>query len=191
MNKIIIEEKNGSWVASWSDKEGMATGRSPINALKMLLETDEMITWKDEGCEKIKEEITSLLNEHVKQHPHHKPLVDLIDVRVFHNYDLLCDTTSYDVAMSVVAINRLRISEKQITDSEYLKYQTERSLYNILQLFNKMFVTCVKDSTRNSKFGKFYMADNPLVPEDVLFMHPHTYRDLSLLGCKMGIGMYY
>jgi len=36
MNKIIIEEKNGSWVASWSDKEGMATGRSPNDALKML-----------------------------------------------------------------------------------------------------------------------------------------------------------
>ena len=35
------------------------------------------------------------------------------------------------------------------------------------------------------------MAANPLVPEDVLFMHPHTYRDLSLLGSKMGIGMYY
>ena len=186
MNKIIIEEKNGSWVASWSDKEGIATGRSPNAALKMLLKTDEMITWKDEGCEKIEEEITSLLNEHVKQHPHHKPLVDLIDVRVFHNHDL-----SYVVGMSVVSINMFGISEKQITDSEYLKYQTERSLYNILQMFNKLFVTCVKDSTRNSKFGKFYMADNPLVPEDVLFMHPHTYRDLSLLGCKMGIGMYY
>ena len=186
MNKIIIEEKNGSWVASWSDKEGIATGRSPIAALKMLLETDEMITWKDEGSEKIEEEITSLLNEHVKQHPHHKPLVDLIDVRVFHNHDL-----SYDVAMSVVVINRFRISGKQITDSEYLKYQTERSLYKFLQLFNKIFVTCVKDSTSSCKFGKFYMAANPLVPEDVLFMHPHTYRDLSLFGSKMGIGMYY
>lgn len=186
MNKIIIEEKNGSWVASWSDKEGMATGRSPIVALKMLLETDEMITRKDEGCEKIKEEITSLINEHVKQHPHHISLVDLIGVRVFHNHDL-----SYDVDMSVVVINRFRISGKQITDSEYLKYQTERSLYKILQLFNKMFVTCVKDSTSSCKFGKFYMAANPLVPEDVLFMHPHTYRDLSLLGSKMGIGMFY
>ena len=186
MNKIIIEEKNGSWVASWSDKEGMATGRSPNEVLKMLLKTDEMITRKDDRSKKIEDEITSLLNEHVKQHPHHKPLVDLIDVRVFHNHDL-----SYDVAMSVVVINRFRISEKQITDSEYLKYQTERSLYNILQLFNKMFVTCVKDSTRNSKFGEFYMAANPLVPEDVLFMHPRTYRDLSLLGSKMGIGMYY
>ena len=186
MNKIIIEEKNGSWVASWSDKEGMATGRSPIAALKMLLKTDEMITWKDEGSEKIEEEITSLLNEHVKQYPHHKPLVNLIDVRVFHNHDL-----SYDVAMSVVVINRFRISEKQIIDSEYLKYQTERSLYNILQLFNKLFVTCVKDSTSSCKFGEFYMAANPLVPEDVLFMHPRTYRDLSLFGSKMGIGMYY
>ncbi len=186
MNKIIIEEKNGSWLATWTDKEGIATGRSPIAALKMLLETDEMITRKDDRSEKIEEEITSLLNEHVKHFPHHKPLVDLIDVRVFHNHDL-----SYDVAMSVVAINRFRISGKQITDSEYLKYQTERSLYNILQLFNKMFVTCVKDSTRNSKFGEFYMAANPLVPEDVLFMHPHTYRDLSLFGSKMGIGMYY
>ena len=164
----------------------MATGRSPIAALKMLLETDEMITRKDEGSEKIEEEITSLLNEHVKQHPRHKPLVDLIDVRVFHNHDL-----TYDVAMSVVVINRFRISGKQITDSEYLKYQTERSIYNILQLFNKMFVTCVKDSTRNSKFGEFYMAANSLVPEDVLFMHPRTYRDLSLFGSKMGIGMYY
>ena len=186
MNKIIIEEKNGSWVASWSDKEGIATGRSPNDALKMLLKMDEMITWKDDRSEKIEEEITGLLNEHVKQHPHHKPLVDLIDVRVFHNHDL-----SYDVGMSVVTINRFRISEKQITDSEYLKYLTERSLYKILQLFNKMFVTCVKDSTRNCKFGEFYMAANPLVPEDVLFMHPHTYRDLSLLGSKMGIGMYY
>lgn len=186
MNKIIIEEKNGSWVASWSDKEGIATGRSPIAALKMLLETDEMITRKDDRSEKIEEEITSLLNEHVKQHPHHKPLVDLIDVRVFHNHDL-----TYDVAMSVVAINRFRISGKQITDSEYLKYQTERSLYKILQLFNKMFVTCVKDSTRYCKFGEFHMAANSLVPEDVLFMHPHTYRDLSLFGSKMGIGMYY
>lgn len=186
MNKIIIEEKNGSWVASWSDKEGIATGRSPNEALKMLLKTDEMITRKDDRSEKIEEEITSLLNEHVKHLPHHKPLVDLIDVRVFHNHDL-----SYDVGMSVVTINRFRISEKQITDSEYLKYQTERSLYNILQLFNKMFVTCVKDSTRISKFGEYYMAANPLVPEDVLFMHPHTYRYLSLLGCNMGIGMYY
>ena len=186
MNKIIIEEKNGSWVASWSDKEGVATGRSPNDALKMLLKTDEMITWKDDRSEKIEEEITGLLNEHVKHLPHHKPLVDLIDVRVFHNHDL-----SYDVGMSVVTINRFRISEKQITDSEYLKYLTERSLYKILQLFNKMFVTCVKDSTRNSKFGEYYMAANPLVPEDVLFMHPHTYRDLSLLGSKMGIGMYY
>jgi len=186
MNKIIIEEKNGSWSATWTDKEGIATGRSPNDALKMLLKTDEMITWKDEESEKIEEEITSLINEHVKQHPHHKPLVDLIDVRVFHNHDL-----SYDVAMSVVAINRFRISGKQITDSEYLKYQTERSIYNILQLFNKMFVTCVKDSTRNCKFGEFYMAANPLVPEDVLFMHPRTYRDLSLLGSKMGVGMYY
>jgi hypothetical protein len=191
MNKIIIEEKNGSWVASWTDKEGMATGRSPIAALKMLLETDEMITRKDDRSEKIKEEITSLLNEYVKQYPHHKPLVDLIGVRVFHNHDLLCDTMSYDVAMSVVTINRFRISEKQITDSEYLKYLTERSLYKILQLFNKIFVTCVKDSTRNSKFGNYYMATNPLVPEDVLFMHPHTYMDLSLLGSKMGMGMYY
>jgi len=52
MNKIIIEEKNGSWVASWSDKEGMVTGRSPIVALKLLLETDEMITRKDEGVKK-------------------------------------------------------------------------------------------------------------------------------------------
>ena len=186
MNKIIIEEKNGSWVASWSDKEGITTGRSPIAALKMLLKTDEMITRKDDRSEKIEEEITGLLNEHVKHLPHHKPLVDLIDVRVFHNHDL-----SYDVAMSVVVMNRFRISGKQITDSEYLKYQTERSLYNILQLFNKMFVTCVKDSTRNSKFGEFNMAANPLVPEDVLFMHPHTYRDLSLFGSKMGIGMYY
>jgi len=186
MNKIIIEEKNGSWVASWSDKEGIATGRSPNDALKMLLKMDEMITWKDDRSEKIEEEITSLLNDHVKQHPHHKLLVDLIDVRVFHNHDL-----SYDVAMSVVAINRFRISGKQITDSEYLKYQTERLIYNILQLFNKMFVTCVKDSTRNSKFGEFYMAANPLVPEDVLFMHPRTYRDLSLLGSKMGVEMYY
>ena len=186
MNKIIIEEKNGSWVSSWSDKEGIATGRSPNDALKMLLETDEMITWKDDRSEKIEEEINSLLNDHVKQHPQHKLLVDLINVRVFHNHDL-----SYDVAMSVVAKNRFRISGKQITDSEYLKYQTERSLYNILQLFNKMFVTCVKDSTCNCKFGKFYMAANPLVPEDVLFMHPHTYRDLSLFGSKMGIGMYY
>jgi hypothetical protein len=186
MNKIIIEEKNGSWVASWSDKEGIAMGRSP-NACTQNVAQDG---WNDYvegwGSEKIEEEITSLLNEHVKQYPHHKPLVDLIDVRVFHNHDL-----SYDVAMSVVVINRFRISEKQITDSEYLKYQTERSLYNILQLFNKMFVTCVKDSTRNSKFGEFYMAANPLVPEDVLFMHPHTYRDLSLFGSKMGIGMYY
>jgi len=147
--------------------------------------------WKDEGCEKIEEEITSLLNEHVKQHPHHKPLVDLIGVRVKSNHDLLCDTTSYYVGMSVVVINMFRISEKQITDSEYLKYQTERSLYKILQLFNKMFVTCIKDSTGSCKFGEFYMAANPLVPEDVLFMHPHTYRDLSLFGSKMGIGMYY
>lgn len=191
MNKIIIEEKNGSWVASWSDKEGMTIGRSPIAALKMLLETDEMITRKDERCEKIKEEIISLINEHVKQHPHYEPLVDFIGVRVKSNHDLLCDTTSYDVAMSVVAINMFRISGKQITDSEYLKYLTERSLYNILQLFNKIFVTCVKDSTSSCKFGKFYMAANPLVPEDVLFMHPHTYRDLSLFGSKMGIGMYY
>ena len=186
MNKIIIEEKNGSWVASWSDKEGIATGRSPNEALKMLLKTDEMITRKNDRSEKIEDEITSLLNKHVKHLPHHKPLVDLIDVRVFHNHDL-----SYVVGMSVVSINMFGISEKQITDSEYLKYQTERSLYNILQLFNKMFVTCVKDSTRNSKFGEFYMAANPLVPEDVLFMHPRTYRDLSLLGSKMGIGMYY
>ena len=186
MNKIIIEEKNGSWSATWTDKEGMATGRSPITALKMLLKTDEMITRKDEGCEKIKEEITSLINEHVNQHPHHKPLVDLIDVRVFHNHDL-----SYDVAMSVVAINRFRISGKQITDSENLKHQTEWSIYKILQLFNEMFVTCIKDSTSGRKFGEFYMAANPLVPEDVLFMHPHTYRDLSLFGSKMGIGMYY
>ena len=186
MNKIIIEEKNGSWVASWSDKEGIATGRSPIAALKMLLKTDEMITWKDDRSEKIEEEITSLLNEHVKHLPHHKPLVDLIDVRVFYNHNL-----SYDVAMSVVAMNRFRFSGKQITDSEYLKYQTERSLYKILQLFNKIFVTCVKDSISSCKFGKFYMAANPLVPEDVLFMHPSTYRDLSLLGSKMGIGMYY
>ena len=170
MNKIIIEEKNGSWLATWTDKEGMAIGRSPNAALKILLEMDEMITWKDDRSEKIEEEITSLLNEHVKQHPHHKPLVDLIGVRVFHNHDL-----SYDVAMSVVAIHRFRISEKQITDSEYLKYQTERSLYNILQLFNKMFVTCVKDSTSSCKFGEFYMATNPLVPEDVLFMHPLTF----------------
>ena len=58
MNKIIIEEKNGSWVASWSDKEGVATGRSPNDALKMLLKTDEMITRKVEGCEKIEEEIS-------------------------------------------------------------------------------------------------------------------------------------
>jgi hypothetical protein len=93
--------------------------------------------------------------------------------------------------MSVVAINRFRISGKQITDSENLKHQTEWSIYNILQLFNKMFVTCVKDSTSNCKFGKFYMAVNPLVPEDVLFMHPRTYRDLSLFGSKMGVGMYY
>lgn len=186
MNKIIIEEKNGSWSATWTDKEGIATGRSPIAALKMLLETDEMITRKDEGSKKIEEEITSLINEHVKQHPHHKPLVDLIDVRVFHNHDL-----SYDVAMSVVAMNRFRIDGKHVTDSENLKYQTEWSLYKILQLFNKMFVTCIKDSTRGSKFGEFYMAANPLVPEDVLFMHPHTYRDLSLFGSKMGIEMYY
>jgi len=186
MNKIIIEEKNGSWVASWTDKEGIAMGRSPIAALKMLLEMDEMITWKDEGSEKIEEEIIGLINKHVKQHPHHKPLVDLIGVRVFHNHDL-----SYDVAMSVVAINRFRISGKQITDSEYLKYLTEKSLYKILQLFNKMFVTCIRDSTSSCKFGKYYMATNPLVPEDVLFMHPHTYRDLSLLGSKIGIGMYY
>ena len=176
MSKIIIEEKNGSWVASWSEKEGMATGRSPNDALKMLLKTDE----------KIKEEVVSLINEHVKVHPFHKPLVDLIDVRVFHNHDL-----SYDVAMTVVAINRFRINGKHVTDSEYLKYQTERSLYKILQLFNEMFVTCIKDSTRGSKFGKFNMAANPLVPEDVLFMHPHTYRDLSLFGSKMGIGLYY
>jgi len=186
MSKIIIEEKNGSWVASWSEKEGMATGRSPNDALKMLLKTDEMITWKDEGSEKIKEEVVSLINEHVKVHPYHKPLVDLIDVRVFHNHDL-----SYDVAMSVVAINRFRIDGKHVTDSENLKYQTEWSLYKIIQLFNEMFVTCIKDSTRGSKFGEFYMAANPLVPEDVLFMHPHTYRDLSLLGSKMGIGLYY
>ena len=84
--------------------------------------------------------------------------------------------------MSVVVINRFRISGKQITDSEYLKYQTKRLIYNILQLFNKMFVACVKDSTSNCKFGEFYMAANPLVPEDVLFMHPRTYRDLSLFG---------
>lgn len=176
MSKIIIEEMNGSWVASWSEKEGMTTGRSPNDALKMLLKTDE----------KIKEEVVSLINEHVKVHPFHKPLVDLIDVRVFHNHDL-----SYDVAMSVVAINRFRIDGKHVTDSEYLKYQTERSLYKILQLFNEMFVTCIKDSTSSSKFGKYNMAANPLVPEDVLFMHPHTYRDLSLFGSKMGIGLYY
>ena len=166
-NNRIKEDKKIYTVFPSHDNEGMATGRSPNDALKMLLKMNEMITWKDEESEKIKEEVVSLINEHVKQHPYHKPLVDLIDVRVFHNHDL-----SYDVAMSVVAMNRFRISEKQITDSEYLKYQTERSLYKILQLFNKIFVTCVKDSTSSCKFGEFYIATNPLLANDKLSIKP-------------------
>ena len=186
MSKIIIEDKNGYWLASWSDKEDVATGSSPNAALKMLLKMDETKAEYDSKSVWLESTIADLIDEHAKKHPYHKQITDLINVHINRNYD-----STHDVALTVVAMHRFILDKRQIDNSNYIEHLTEWSLHKIMRLFDEICVNRIKDSSSSCKFGEFYMAANSLVPEDVLFMHPHTYRDLSLFGSKMGIGMYY
>lgn len=168
------------WKATWfgeceTSEEGIS--ENPIEALKILLETKKVRDQKEVINNALKSQVEDILADYARTHRHSKAIIDILEVSV--TRDHLAGTPI--VSIGVIILNRFLVPGRMITEHNFIKAQTDATIYKLFKYFNETFAACIKDSTTLSQIGPFSVATNTLIPEGVLYVHPRTYRDLLRL----------
>jgi len=180
MHGIKITPLGTGWRATYfgeceNSEEGI--GESPIEALRLLLETQRVRENKDIIGTSIKLQVEDILHNYSRAHLHLKALTDIIGV----NLTRSPFTNTPEVGLKLIVQHKFQVPEKLTSDHDYIKTRTEHSLYTMLSHFNKIFAACITNSTSAALIGPFNVSINSMLPSDTLYMNPITYRDLIRL----------
>lgn len=180
MHGIKITPLGTGWRATYfgeceNSEEGI--GESPIEALRLLLETQRVRENKDIIGTSIKLQVEDILHDYSRTHLHLKALTDIIGV----NLTRSSFTDTPVVELKLIVQHKFQVPGKLTSNHDYIKTRTEHSLYTMLSYFNKIFAACMINSTPAALIGPFNVSINSLLPPDTLYMNPIAYRDLIRL----------
>jgi len=165
------------WKATWfgeCETDEVGIDENPIEALKILLETKKVRDQQEIINTTLKSQVEDILADHARTHRHSKAIIDILEVSV--TRDHLAGTPK--VSIGVIILNKFLVPGRMITDHNFIKTQTDATLYRLFRYFNEIFAACIKNSTTLACIGPFSVATNILIPEGILYVHPRTYHDL-------------